>query len=285
MVKKAIKPIRNRTVPCLDGTTCTVKLISATCGEETLAGETTFEVVLGNGVLCDALECACSRMRKGEVSLVTVRGPADLHTPGKPDIKIAPESCDTVVVYKLEMVEFAHPGPDEGPNGCTERLRFCTEQKERGSNHLKNGRNRLALERYARVVECLPRYKRESSSSSINVEFFDLEEDRCKARELKKACRLNFAMAALKVEAFYSAVKACDEVLKDDKNNVKALYRRAQGRLGANDFEDAAKDCKRILDIEANNKEARALYQKVKQMEKEEDKRARAQFGGALLGK
>ena len=41
-----------------------------------------------------------------------------------------------------------------------------------------------------------------------------------------------------------------------DPKNIKALYRRAQGALGANDFEVAVKDCKRILELEPDNKDA-----------------------------
>lgn len=40
-----------------------------------------------------------------------------------------------------------------------------------------------------------------------------------------------------------------------DPKNIKALYRRAQGALGANDFEVAVKDCKRILELEPENKD------------------------------
>merc|ERR1712187_766292 len=156
------------------------------------------------------------------------------------------------------------------------------EQKDRGAAHFKNGRWRLALERYARIVELLPRYKREGGSSSVHVDFFDNEADTNRALELKAACRSNLAACALKLESFYAAVKYCDEVLQDDPNNLKALYRRAQGRLGANDFEDAAKDCKRIIELEAGHKEARALLQKIRQAEKEEAKRQRTQFGGFL---
>ena len=39
---------------------------------------------------------------------------------------------------------------------------------------------------------------------------------------------LNIAACNLKTRMFESALKACDEVLKLEKNNITALYRRAR---------------------------------------------------------
>lgn len=281
VVKKAVKVIKGRLVPGFDGTKCTVKILKAHCGDqELLSEEQTFEFVPGNGEMCDAVECAGARMRKGEVALVNVNGPADLHAPGRPGLTVS--SGSGPVVYRLEMVDFGHPPPDDGPSGESERLRFCAEQKDRGSAHFKTGRCRLAQERYARVIELLPDYKREGGSSSIHVDFFEYPEDRRKAQELKSACRLNLAACALKLEEFYAAARHCDEVLKSDPKNVKALYRRAQGRLGTKDFDEATRDCKRILDLEPENRDAQLLLQKVARTEKEQTRAARAQFAGKL---
>jgi len=283
VIKKAIKVIKHRQVPGMDGTPCTLKLLKVMCGEKELHGEETFEFVPGKGDLCDALECACARMRKGEVALVTVNGPSNLLSPGKPQIDAG--SVDAPVVYHLEMIDFGRAPPDDGPRNNSERLSFCAEQKERGSTHFRTGRVRLAQERYSRVIDLLPRYKRESSGSSIHVEFFEDEDDRKKAQEFKSTCRLNLAACALKLEEFYAAARHCNEVLQDDPQNLKALYRRAQGCLGSKDFDDAAKDCRRIIELDSGNKDAQLLLQKVMRAEKEEAKAQRAQFGGKLAKK
>merc|ERR1712232_1455210 len=102
------------------------------------------------------------------------------------------------------------------------------------SAHFKAGRVRLAQERYARIIELLPRYKREEGSSGIHVEFFEYEEDRTRAQELRTACRLNLAACALKLEEFYAAARHCEDIIKDDPKNIKALYRHAQAKLGTN---------------------------------------------------
>eukprot|EP00427_Karlodinium_veneficum_P014089 CAMPEP_0169070892 /NCGR_PEP_ID=MMETSP1015-20121227/5366_1 /TAXON_ID=342587 /ORGANISM="Karlodinium micrum, Strain CCMP2283" /LENGTH=528 /DNA_ID=CAMNT_0009129937 /DNA_START=61 /DNA_END=1647 /DNA_ORIENTATION=- len=274
VVKKAIKVVNQRLVPGMDGTKCKIKLLSGKRGEEELASEQVLECVPGDGDLCDALECACSRMRKGEIAIVTARGDTSLFSPGKPNI-----TADGTVTFHVEMLDFDRPPSEDGPSGDSERLRFCTDQKDRGSTHFRQGRFRLALERYSRVLALLPRYKRDGSSS-LHVDLFQHESDREKAQELRTICRLNLAACALKLEEFYTAVRNCDAVLKDDSKNLKALYRRAQAYVGTKEFEDASKDCKRILELEAGHKEAQLLLRKIAQQKKEEAQKQRAQFAG-----
>eukprot|EP00439_Symbiodinium_sp_Y106_P044772 s81_g5.t1 len=257
---------------------------------------------------CDALEAACACMRKGrlgEVALVTVKPIPSLHAPGVPNLEVPAESGN--VVFKLEMIDFGNPPPEEGPSDSTDLLAFCQKQKERGvasvgerkllwlgSAHFKAGRVRLAYERYSRVVALLPRYKRPLGSTT-SVEVFEDPEERqageeqgpstSRSLELKNTCRLNLAACALKLDLAYAAARFCDEVLKEDPKNVKALYRRAQGLLGSNDFEEAQRDCKAILEIEPANKDARLLLQKVRQAEKEQLRMQKEQFGASLVRK
>lgn len=121
--------------------------------------------------------------------------------------------------------------------------------------------------------------------STTSVEVFEDPEERQAGEELKNTCRLNLAACALKLDLAYSAARFCDEVLKEDPKNIKALYRRAQGLLGSNDFEEAQRDCKAVLEIEPANKDARLLMQKVRQAEKEQLKMQKEQFGASLVRK
>lgn len=292
VVKKAIKVIAGRLVPGMDGTQCTAKLLSARRGDEVLvAEEETFTFVPGNGELCDALEAGCARMRKGEEAIITARSLAadgaggglstSLVAPGKPAGVAAAATIAVTdpVIFHVIMEDFERPPPEDGPSGEEARLRYCTEQKDRGSGHFKQGRFRLAQERYSRILELLPRYKRDGSSS-IHVEMFEHEDDRRRAQELRISCKLNLAACGLKLEEFYAAGRHCDAVLKDEPQNVKAIYRRAQAYVGTKDFDAAAQDCRRILELESGHREAQQLLHKAAQLKKEEAKKQRAQFAG-----
>ena len=59
----------------------------------------------------------------------------------------------------------------------------------------------------------------------------------------------------MKLDLHYQAARYADEVLREEPKHIKALYRRAQGSMGANDFDVALKDCKRILELDPNNKD------------------------------
>ena len=72
---------------------------------------------------------------------------------------------------------------------------------------------------------------------------------------------LNIAACNLKSKEFETAVAACDEALKLDPYNVKALYRRARGRSlpinsGVEDFRIALCDLKRVIELNPLHKPA-----------------------------
>eukprot|EP00928_Gymnodinium_smaydae_P020701 TRINITY_DN18009_c1_g4_i1.p1 TRINITY_DN18009_c1_g4~~TRINITY_DN18009_c1_g4_i1.p1 ORF type:complete len:547 (+),score=145.63 TRINITY_DN18009_c1_g4_i1:59-1699(+) len=287
LVKKAIRVVNRGLVPGLDGTRCQVKLLSAKregCNAELLSEiDETLEFVPGNGILCDALELGCARMKSGELAVISARGPS-LLSPGRPSLLADAQEASNVdaascIQFRVEMLDFDRPPPEDGPSSDAERLRFCAAQKERGTDHFRTGRWRLAQERYSRVLDLLPRYKREHDSH-INVEMFAYEEDRRRAQELRIACRMNLAACALKLEEFYAAVRYCEAVLKDEPRNTKSLYRRAQAHLGTKDFDLATADCKKLLELDAENRDAKLLLRSVAQLRKEESSRQRAQFGG-----
>merc|ERR1719469_890059 len=80
-------------------------------------------------------------------------------------------------------------------------------------------------------------------------------------------------------------MKVCNNVLKDDTSNVKALYRRAQCDLELNNFEECTRDLKKVIGMEPQNKAARALLLEAKAGQKKEDQQAKAMFAtmcGAL---
>merc|ERR1712113_1221161 len=76
-------------------------------------------------------------------------------------------------------------------------------------------------------------------------------------------------------------------VLKDDKHNVKALYRRAQAELALKNFTECISDCKSIVEVDAQNRDARALLKQAQAGQKEVDKQAKGMFANMCkaLGK
>lgn len=68
---------------------------------------------------------------------------------------------------------------------------------------------------------------------------------------------LNIAACNIKQKDFEAAYEACNEALKLDPYNIKALYRKAKSKVlpinaGVEEFRAALVDLKRILEIDIN---------------------------------
>jgi len=256
-----------------DANKATLLVESATDGSKApLPGFTgkTLEFILGNGQVCDALECAAGQMKKGEKAILTVAVPA---LAAEEQLGLKSISADKVLLtVKLEDFE---NGKDHWSLSEEEKVENGTARKEVGSNLFKAGRFALALQRYKKVVDLFS-----------YIDNFK-EENKEKAKELKKACQLNKAACYLKIKEHSEAKKACDEVLKLESQNVKALYRRAQAQLGLKNFLDCISDCKKVVELDPNNKDARTLVKQAQVGQKDEDKKSKGLFANMCkaLGK
>ncbi|KAE9553008.1 hypothetical protein FO519_003769 [Halicephalobus sp. NKZ332] len=65
---------------------------------------------------------------------------------------------------------------------------------------------------------------------------------------------LNLSQCYLCVGKYYEAVGAAEEALKRDGNNAKALFRRAKGRIGTWDLENAEKDLRILAELHPESK-------------------------------
>ena len=75
------------------------------------------------------------------------------------------------------------------------------------------------------------------------------------------------------------ALTVPSQVLRADPENLKALYRRAQAHMGLKRWDAAAKDCSRVLELDAGNaaaKKALLAAQAAKQAAKSAERRKSA---------
>jgi len=223
---------------------------------------TTVEFTCGNGDVCDAVEGAVLEMKKGERAVVTCMTP-ELAADAR--ISFPWVTSGDSKVLTLELQEFEKP-KDTWNMSEEEKVEFAESRKDVGAALFKGGRVALAYERYKKVAE-LFNY----------IDNFK-EENKAKAKTLKKACELNKAACALKLKDYTDAKKACDEVLKNDSANSKALYRHAQAEFHLKNFDECRRGVKRLLDSDAQNKDARALLKQCQAAQKEEDKKSKGLF-------
>lgn len=249
-----------------------VQVDSATDGTKALAGFTpaTLEFTVGNGEVCDALECAVEQMKSQEKAVLTGSDSSILAEEklGLKDLKAEK------VVLTMQLLDM-EKAQDTWNMSEDEKIAHGLARKDMGTNLFKKGRFRLALERYRKVI------------ALFNYIDNMKEENKTKAKELKKTCELNSASCQLRFKDYVEAKKHCDNVLKEDRVNAKALFRHAQANLGLKNYQECIATLKSLPDSVRVGAEARNLLKEAQAGQKEEDKKSKGLFANMCkaLGK
>jgi tetratricopeptide (TPR) repeat protein len=64
---------------------------------------------------------------------------------------------------------------------------------------------------------------------------------------------LNRSQAQLKVDHFEGALNDCQDILKNDPNNIKALYRCVKALYGLENYDEALVQVKKLLEVDPKN--------------------------------
>eukprot|EP00931_Biecheleriopsis_adriatica_P123048 TRINITY_DN98103_c0_g1_i1.p1 TRINITY_DN98103_c0_g1~~TRINITY_DN98103_c0_g1_i1.p1 ORF type:complete len:237 (-),score=59.06 TRINITY_DN98103_c0_g1_i1:43-753(-) len=148
----------------------------------------------------------------------------------------------------------------------SEKIDFALARKDRGAVLFKEGRFAMALHLYKKVEDLLN-----------NIEHCDSSEE-AKREDIKRLCRSNQAACHLKMSRYKEAKSMCDAILSATSQDVKTLYRRAQAQLGFNELSGCISDCKRVVQLDPQNKEARNLLKQALARQREEDKKSKGMF-------
>eukprot|EP00002_Diphylleia_rotans_P035289 TRINITY_DN7687_c0_g1_i3.p1 TRINITY_DN7687_c0_g1~~TRINITY_DN7687_c0_g1_i3.p1 ORF type:complete len:158 (-),score=50.30 TRINITY_DN7687_c0_g1_i3:16-489(-) len=132
-----------------------------------------------------------------------------------------------------------------------ERIETATQLREEGNQLFKAAEYAKADERYKKVLEILAK-----------LEDATLEQETV-ANDLKFNAGLNLSATHLKLENYVEAAKFCDAILKEDPDNVKALFRRGQACVGKCEFDAAKKDYLAAQKLSPSDK---AIAQALKQL-------------------
>jgi molecular chaperone DnaK (HSP70) len=142
------------------------------------------------------------------------------------------------------------------------RLEIVMKNKKEANELFSDGNYKHAAARYAKAL-------------SHCSKFFDLspaqEEE---LRDVKLSLYLNLALAYIKLEKLDNAMQSCDDALKLDSKNTKALYRRASVFYQKRKFDDAMRDLVKAEKESPGNKDVKKLrglvdQQLIKQKNKE----------------
>jgi tetratricopeptide (TPR) repeat protein len=105
------------------------------------------------------------------------------------------------------------------------------------------------------------------------------EDEEVRIRAVEVPCCLNIAAVMVKESNFEEALKQCEKVLEIEPENKKALFRRGQARFGLNDYELAVSDLTKLKELEPHDKSVILELTKVKKAMQEYCKKEKKLYG------
>eukprot|EP00933_Yihiella_yeosuensis_P083740 TRINITY_DN9799_c4_g1_i1.p1 TRINITY_DN9799_c4_g1~~TRINITY_DN9799_c4_g1_i1.p1 ORF type:complete len:534 (-),score=125.43 TRINITY_DN9799_c4_g1_i1:76-1677(-) len=225
------------------------------------------EFCAGRGEVCDALEFAILTMTQGEKAVITASR-SDLWADSK--LGLSPDLTPPLRLYVTlkSFDDFSYYNLTE-----EKRLQWAQERKAAAARLFKDGRAALAERHYNDILGLFVQ---------VNLGFRDgefAEERRSKAAEMKLSCRLNIIACMLKLREHVKARDAATAFLREHPGHTKALYRRASASLALEDYEDAVRDLRRVLEVEPGSTESRRLLAEALQKNREALKKQKDDFG------
>ena len=133
---------------------------------------------------------------------------------------------------------------------------YALENKETGTKLFKQLKPYAAASFYSQAIKYL----------IVATASNDLSEElQIKAKDLLVMCHVNLAACLLKYELYPEVIANCNDALKLQGDNIKALYRRAVCFLAMNDLENAKNDISVGLKLDHTNKALLSLSNKLKE--------------------
>lgn len=220
-----------------------------------------WEVTIGETRLPGGLEKALCSMKEGEEATVVVDGRYVMA-----DEEYGISTPHTKISYKIR-VHSLHKVKTWTYKG-REKLAEGVKRKDAGNEFFKKGDWVNAEKKYRRCLEFV----------ELDHDFHD-EEDKKNAATIKVAALNNLAQVLINLRRYSDAVAECNKVLTTDAGNLKALFRRGKVLGLLDEWDDALKDLRRIVEVDPANVDAQREIEVVVAKQKAHDKAQKAKFG------
>jgi len=153
------------------------------------------------------------------------------------------------------------------PRTKEEKIDFAKKKKHQGGVLFKDGDYEGAVQRWTQAVAYFD-------------QIWDMTPDQQKdVTEIKSACYSNLAACYLKLKKYEKARDNCTEVLKIEKENTKALYRRGQAYYYLKEFELAKQDLTQASKLEPNNNDVKKTLKQVTDQLTQQKEKEKAFYG------
>eukprot|EP00301_Raphidiophrys_heterophryoidea_P019770 c4624_g1_i1.p1 GENE.c4624_g1_i1~~c4624_g1_i1.p1 ORF type:complete len:517 (-),score=111.62 c4624_g1_i1:849-2399(-) len=213
---------------------------------------------VGDGKAPECLEVGLNFVKSGQHAEITVLASHVDSSLGLPQ--------GSSVVYNVFLKSVKQPYQ----LSVNEKVEAAARRREIGNDQFKAGHFDKALKKYDAAFKL--------------IEFVNDDEhtDKAAIDQAKLLCHLNRAMVHKKTNNHKSCIKECDEALKLDEANTKALFRRGGAHLDLGELDLARKDLQHVLEIDPSSKDAEKLIAAVNQKQKQQDQKDKKVFAKML---
>mmetsp|Transcript_56838 Transcript_56838/g.122922 ORF Transcript_56838/g.122922 Transcript_56838/m.122922 type:complete len:678 (+) Transcript_56838:72-2105(+) len=227
--------------------------------------ELKFKAASGN--FCPAIDEVVLTMKKGESCEVCCTD-ADMLVDEALGLRPAPGDRLVLGLTLMDFEIIDLYGPNE-----LRLVEHCAARKEVGGQFFQKKNFRQAVRRYQHVTATL-----------AYLEDWKDPKAAADAMKLRRVCHLNSAACNLKLEEWEDAEQSCRAVLKEDPDNIKALFRRGQALDELASFREAMQSFRRVLELDRDNKEATRMVMKLRQSLKAEVEQQKRIFSKMVKG-
>jgi len=228
-----------------------------------------FKFTIGGGQVIRGWDEGFASMKVGEKALLTINSSYGYGPDGSPPTIPG----NATLNFEVELLGFKEKEKAKYEMSPDEKLAKAKSLKDEGTNCFTQKMFGDAALKYIEAADYV----------------FDDEEGEHVTDDSKPifvSCWSNAAMCYIKTKDWTDAIDACNKVLslEDEKQNLKALYRRGLAKMNMGDYAKAKTDLLQAHKIDDKNKDVRKAINKLKEEIAAAKKKEKNTFGG-MFGK
>eukprot|EP00245_Coleochaete_scutata_P016748 TRINITY_DN793_c0_g1_i1.p1 TRINITY_DN793_c0_g1~~TRINITY_DN793_c0_g1_i1.p1 ORF type:complete len:464 (-),score=108.03 TRINITY_DN793_c0_g1_i1:406-1797(-) len=186
---------------------------------------------------------------------------------------------NTLVLHKDPQVANARLLPGK------ERLEAASQLKNEGNEAYNRGENVTAIQEYTKALSTFRYFVKDGDRFDlVNAHDSYGPEERAEMERLLVNIYVNLAVCLLRSKEPEAAMYACNEALKMDEGNMKALYRRAMARammeITTETLDLIIRDLSSAAFADPSNQDVKSALRKFRHARAEVQESARKDFGG-----
>lgn len=224
-----------------------------------------FKFTIGKGQVIRGWDEGFASMKVGEKALLVIRHDYGYGESGSPP-KI-PGKAD--LHFEVELLGFEEKLREKWDMTVDELESTAQRLKQKGTELFQKKDYEGAIAQYSKAADYASGADEDDGAAVPE-----------QTRALFVSSWSNVAMCHVKLQEWGPAIRACDKVLGQEPQNLKALYRRGLARLSTGFLKEAKTDLMAAYALDNSNKDVRKALATLKKESQKAKQKEKAAFGG-----